>query len=527
MTDQLTPLKTKPVVLAILDGWGFSEKKVGNPIAEASTPNLDEIRALYPMVLLQASGPAVGMAWGEAGNSEVGHLNIGAGRIVEQYYSRINRSIKDKTFFSNPALIGAFQHAQQSKSRVHLIGLLTSGTVHAAFSNIVALVQLAAQNNFSETYLHLFLDGRDSGIQEGAELLEKFKDEIMKIGFGKIATVIGRDFAMDRDNNWFRTQKAFDLFTKAEGEPAPDLITAVKIQYQGEVHDSAMPALVSADSNFTGFTDNDALIFFNFREDSMRQILRSFIEPDFSIFPRVNLNNIYIATMTQYLENQSVAVAFNPPNIANGLAQAISTAGMTQMHIAETDKYAHVTYFFNGLREISYQGETDLFIDSVKGVEQNPEMSSSQIADKVIEALESNLYNFVVLNFANADLLAHTGNYEATVKGVAAVDSALGRVKETVLKADGTLVVTADHGNAESLVYRSSGEAETKHDDSPVFLFLVANQYQIQKDTNRLNLEKAEINGILPDVAPTLLELMNINKPEEMTGQSLLVFLLA
>jgi len=512
----------KPVVLAILDGWGYGKKEVGNPINQAHKPVMDKINLRYPMTLLQASGQAVGMTWGEAGNSEVGHLNIGAGRIVEQYFSRISRSILNKTFFSNPALTGAYQHARENNSRVHLIGLLTSGTVHAAFELIPALLELTAQMKFPETYLHLFLDGKDSGTQEGTKLLERVKDEIKNYGYGKIATLIGRNFAMDRDNNWELTQKAYELIAQSKGERSLDLQATIKKYYQEGKNDSSMPPIVAEDSAFSGITDNDSLIFFNFREDSMRQILKPFVELNFSLFPRPYLKNLYICTMTPYLENPAIAVAFLPPEITNGLAEVLSKAGRFQLHIAETEKYAHVTYFFNGLRTKPFDGETDIFIESLKDHENNPAMKSQEIAATVAEEIKRDFYDFIVLNLANPDILAHTGNFTATVKGIEAVDKAVGVIKEAVFEKDGILIITADHGNAEMMIYKGSGEEETKHEKNPVPFYLVAKKYQINKTPEIIARETGEVSGILADIAPTILELMEIPQPSEMTGTSLL-----
>ncbi len=522
--------KTKrPLVLAILDGWGFSQKSVGNPISKANTPILNEVGKHYPMVLLQASGLAVGMAWGESGNSEVGHLAIGAGRIIEQYYSRINRSIADKSFFSNPALVGLFEHAQKNNSRIHLVGLLTSGTVHAAYSHIIGLLEMAAQKNQKETYLHLFLDGRDSGIKESIDLLSKLNIAIQKHGYGKITSVIGRDFGMDRDNNWDKTKKAFNLLAKGEGEKSNNIVATISNYYQQGINDSAMPPIIDGNINHTGFKDGDAIMFFNFREDSMRQIVRSFIEPNFNLFERININNLYLATMTRYLEpvmnSPAPAVAFMPPEIKNSLTEYLAASGKTQLHIAETDKYAHVTFFFNCFKEKPYPGETDVFIDSIKNIEQNPQMSAIDIASKVTESLDQGLYDFILLNLANADLLAHTGNYEAVVKGVETMDQSIGLIQSKVMEKNGIMIVTADHGNAESLVDRSGGEAQTKHDDSPVFCYLIAKEYNNLKTNEKIAEEKASINGILSDIAPTILELMGLVQPLEMTGQSLITIL--
>lgn len=512
----------KPVVLAILDGWGFSKKKVGNPLATANKPNIDGITLRYPATLLQASGLAVGMTWGEAGNSEVGHLNMGAGRIVEQYFSRINRSIDDGGFFSNVALSGAFEHAKNNNSKVHIIGLLTSGTVHAGFSHLVGLANLAAEKKYAETYFHLFLDGKDSGLQEAPDFIEKLRAEIQKRGYGKISTLIGRNFAMDRDNNWDFTRKTYELLTRAAGEKSSDILATIKKYYKEGENDSVMPPMVDEASGFSGITDNDALIFFNFREDSMRQIVRTFIEPDFSQFPKADLKNLYVSTMTRYLESPAALVAFPPPEIVNGFAQVLETNGRHQFHIAETEKYAHVTFFFNGLTNKKYGGEEDIFIESIRDHQSNPAMKSWEIAEKVVEKIKKGSVDFVVLNFANADVLAHTGNFEATVRSAEAVDTALGLIVDAVLKKDGVLVITADHGNAEALTYKGSGERETRHDENPVPFYLVAKQYQAEETEQKIAQEMSDVSGILADVAPTILEVMGIPQPAEMTGKSLL-----
>jgi 2,3-bisphosphoglycerate-independent phosphoglycerate mutase len=513
-------------VLAILDGWGYSTRTVGNPMAQAQTPTVKAIMKEFPTSLLQASGLAVGMVWGETGNSEVGHLNLGGGRIVEQYYSRINRAIKNQTFYTNPALVNAFSYAAQNHSNVHIVGLLTTNTVHAAFNHIIALAFMSAQYGSVQTYFHLFLDGRDSGLQEGLEMLKKLTEEINKASSCKVATIIGRDLAMDRDNNWDRIQKAHELLTKAIGESTSDLFTTIQNHYKNSATDSNMPPIVSQTSGFTGLHDKDSMIFFNFREDSMRQLVNSFADTEFNKFPRTNIAGLYIATMTRFLENPHISVAIPPPVIKNSISEVVSSQGLKQLHIAETDKYAHVTYFFNGLHNEPFAGEDDIFIESVKNIEEHPQMSSAEIADKTIEALENSTHDFIVINFANADLLAHTGNYNATVKGIEAVDVALDRIIAKVLEKNHLMIVTADHGNAEKLTYTGNGEAETKHDDSPVFLTLIANEFRKQKSPAQINEELTDINGILPDVAPTILQLMGIPQPVEMTGMSLMTELM-
>lgn len=509
----------RPYVLAILDGYGFSKKTVGNPMKQASMPTMSLVSQSYPMALLQASGLGVGMTWGESGNSEVGHLNIGAGKIVEQYLSRIKTSVKNNSFFEIPALARAFEHATQNNSKVHIIGLLTSGTVHADFSIPIDLIEMAMKRKFEHTYLHLFLDGKDSGLRESPELLGKLQESMLKHGFGKIASLIGRKWAMDRDNHWDFTQKAYDLFTKGMGEATESIIDTIsKYHEQGE-SDSSMPPIVTQD--FSAISDNDAIIFFNFREDSMRQIARAFVEPEFSKFPIQDLKNIFVTTMTPYLENSRAEIAFAAPKIKNCLAEVISQNGKTQLHIAETEKYAHVTYFFNGLRNQKFEGETDFFIESLKDNENNPSMKALELGKRISEAINENIYDFIVVNIANPDVLAHTGNYDATVKGLEAADITMGLIKNAVLEKDGVLFITADHGNAETLVY-SSGDAETKHDDSPVPFHIVAKEFETMKTAETMAVESSGAIGMLADVAPTILNIMGIAKPEEMTGKDLL-----
>lgn len=516
----------KPFVLAVLDGWGYSEKTVGNPMIQANTPVMAGLMRNFPMTLVQASGLAVGITWGETGNSEVGHLNIGAGRIVQQYSALIAQSIAGKSFYSNPVLIDAFKHAKQNNSKIHILGLLTSGIAHADFSLISALLTIAQQQQHKEVYFHLFLDGRDSGLQEGLELLGRVEDEIKRCGCAKIATLIGRSLAMDRDNNWERTKIAYDLFTQAVGEKTQDYAATIKTHYQAGENDQTMSPIVNEDSGFSGIADSDSLIFFNFREDRMKQIVRAFAEPDFSSFPTVKYKNLYIATMTEYLSNLPVRTAFTRPTAPNNLSEVLSKNGMAQLHVAETEKRGHVTYFFNGLREEKYEGEEDIFFDSPEDVVKEPEMKAIQIARKVVEGIDSGNYDFIILNIANPDMVAHTGNYEATVKALETADAAIGMIKDKVLEKNGIMLVTADHGNAEGLTYKTSGEMETKHNENPVPLILVANQYQKTKNDEELGREIANVTGMLSDIAPTILELMGLPKPQEMTGVSLLPTLL-
>jgi 2,3-bisphosphoglycerate-independent phosphoglycerate mutase len=332
---------------------------------------------------------------------------------------------------------------------------------------------------------------------------------------------------MDRDNNWELTRKAYELIAKGAGERSPDFLATIKNYYQQGQNDSSMPPVIAEESGFSGVAENDSLIFFNFREDSMRQILKPFAEQNFSLFPRSDLKNLYICTMTPYLENLAIAAAFSPPNIINGLAEVLSKAGRLQLHIAETEKYAHITYFFNGLKTKEFNGETDIFVESLKDQRNNPAMKSWEIATKTVEEIRRDFYDFIILNLANPDVLAHLGDFAATVKGIEAVDKAVGLIKDAVLGKDGILILTADHGNAEGMIYKATGEAETRHNSNPVPFYLVNRQYQTNKTPEITARETGEVAGILADIAPTILELMGIPQPAEMTGRRLLAMLIS
>ncbi|MEX2090727.1 MAG: 2,3-bisphosphoglycerate-independent phosphoglycerate mutase [Candidatus Paceibacterota bacterium] len=508
----------KPVVLTILDGWGYSPQQYGNAILYASTPFLDSVQRYYPSLLLQASGKAVGMTWGEAGNSEVGHLSLGAGRIIFQYLSKINKAIGDGSFFQNEAFLKALNHAKNNGSTLHLAGLLTSGSVHAHMSHLFALVDLAAKNNFGNVRLHLFTDGKDSKLKESPLLIQKLQEYLDQTGVGSIMTVIGRDLAMDRDKNWDKTGEAYKLLVNGAGEEAENIIQKIQTFYKLGHTDSNLPPMTTDRKGF--IRNNDALIFFNFREDSMRQLTRSFVERNFP-FPTEQLDNLLVVSMTQYLDDPRLNVAFPHPEVKNNLAEVLSQSGKKQLHIAETEKYAHVTYFFNGLNNAPFPGETDVFIESLKDSLNNPQMKALEISDKVTESINQDQYDSYIINFANADILAHTGNIEATIRGVTTVDAALNKIADAVLAKGGIMLITADHGNAESMLYESSGEQQTIHDESPVPLYLVGNEFK--RDRSVQERERTfQIDGILADVAPTVLALMGIEQPAEMTGENLL-----
>lgn len=497
----------RPVVLTILDGWGYSKQNLGNAILNAKTPNINSIQQNYPSLLLQASGKAAGMTWGESGNSEVGHLTIGAGRVVFQYLSRINKAIADDSFFSNEVLIKAISHVHENNSVLHLAGLLTSGSVHSHLAHLFALVDLAKRNNVTNLKIHLFTDGKDSGLKEAPILIKKVEDYISQSGIGKIATIMGRDFAMDRSKNWDLTKTAYELLTAGIGEKTQNIYEKLENYYSQGLKDSKIPPTIIDDAGIVG--ENDALIFYNFREDSMRQLAEAFVD-----------KNFYVVSLTQYTEDPDLHVVFPVPEIKNGLAEVLSKNNKKQYHIAETEKYAHVTYFFNCLKNMPSDGETDFLSESLKNPLENPEMKAEDIAEKVLSELGK--YDFIVINFANGDTLSHFGNLEVAVKGIEAIDEAVGKIKSAVLEMDGTMIVTADHGNAESLTYQSSGESETKHNDNPVPFYLVSKEYERLRSDDDIELTMKQSSGLLSDIAPTVLELMGIEKPAEMTGESLL-----
>ncbi len=511
----------RPVVLTILDGWGYSKQKLGNAILNAKTSNIDYIQQNYPSLLLQASGKAAGMTWGESGNSEVGHLTIGAGRVIFQYLSRINKAIDNDSFFSNEVLTKAISHVHENNSTLHLSGLLTSGSVHAYLAHLFALVDMAKRNNIINLKIHLFTDGKDSGLKEAPVLIKKVEDYLLQVGIGKISTTMGRDFAMDRGKNWDLTKRAYELLTAGVGEKTLDIYKKLDEYYFQDLSDSKIPPTVVDDTGI--IQKNDSLIFFNFREDSMRELAEAFVDKDFGIFDKKELKNLYVASLTQYIENPNLHVVFPIPEIKNGLAEILSKNSKKQYHIAETEKYAHVTYFFNCLKNMPFDGETDFIVESVKNSLENPEMKADDMAKKVLSELDR--YDFFVINFANADTLSHFGNLETAVKGVQAIDEAVGKIKSAVLERGGAMIITADHGNAESLIYKSSGESETKHNDNPVPFYLIAEEFERHRFEQEIASSLSKASGLLADVAPTILELMNIEKPAEMTGESLLKLL--
>lgn len=509
----------KQVILLILDGWGWSKEKNGNAVLAANTPNMDYLKKNYPFFLVQASGLAVGLPPLKEGNSEVGHLTIGAGRIILQHLTLIDESIKNGSFFKNETFVRLLEHAEKNKSKLHLIGLLTSGTVHASSEHLISIIKYLRQDLKNAVLIHLFSDGKDSGKKESVNLIAKIEKEIVGSEI-KIASLVGRDFAMDRENNWKMTQKAYNLLAFGLGEKTGDLKKALENQYSQGITDELIPPLIKDEK--WKIDDGDAALFLNFREDSIQQLARALSEPDFDFFKTRKFKNLFLASMTDYGSGTKIKPIFKREEIKNTLGETLAQNGFNQLRIAETAKYAHLTYFFNGLRERGFENETDFIIPSSENFLQNPEMKASQIAQKIIEEAERDNYQFVVANFANPDILSHSGDYEATIKGVEAVDRAIGRIYRAGQDKERVILITGDHGNAENLTYLGTGEKESRHNPNPVPFLVAGKKFKKEKSDSELIYEESEIKGILQDIAPTVLNLMDIKKPKEMTGISLI-----
>jgi 2,3-bisphosphoglycerate-independent phosphoglycerate mutase len=507
------------VILIILDGWGVAPPGFGNAIRQARTPTLNAIEQEYPSCLLQASGIGVGLPWGEEGNSEVGHLNIGAGSVVLQYLPRIITSIRDGSFFENKTFTAAAAHVKKYSSSLHFAGLVSSGSVHSYIDHLYGLLEFARREKISKVYLHIFTDGKDSPPKEAAKFVQQLDTRLRLTSLGEIATVIGRAYAMDRNEKWQATQKTYELLTKGKGEVVPDASSYLEDSYARGINDQYIePAVIKSQI----IKDGDAVVFFNFREDSMRQLTRVFIEDDFKKFQRKKVENLFFVAMTQYDEaTPSLHVAFPPPSVPYPLAQVLEEEEKKQLRIAESEKYAHITYFFNGFREKPYLAEERILIPSFNTphYEQHPKMQALKITEKAIEYM--NAFDFTLINFANADMLGHTGDISATVQGVETIDECIKKILSS--KTDETaLLITADHGKAEAMLEPATRQVKTKHTTSPVPFYLVVKE---KRGFSAPNLLSQTTKGILADVAPTVLELMEIPAPKEMTGQSLLPLL--
>lgn len=517
--------KYKPVVLVILDGVGVNFDTPYSTWKQAKLPTLQSLAASFPFTTLQASGIAVGLPWGEPGNSEVGHLTIGAGRALYHHLPRIISAIEDKSFFQNPAFLGAVEHIKKTGGTLHLMGLFSSGSVHAYADHLYALLDFAKLQNPPKVYLHLFSDGKDAPFQEGKLIFAELENRLAeKYPFAEIASVMGRFYALDRDENWDRVGRAYRCLTGGEGNTftgrASEYLASA---YTKDLHDGTVEPGI-----FGGVTGTikagDAVIFYNYREDSERELTTAFLADNFQGFSRTKLENLYFVTMTEYDKKFPAHVAFPPLDILWPLARMISEAGLKQLHVAETEKYAHVTYFFNGGREAAYPGEDRSLIHSpiTAHFDTVPEMSAAHVTDVVIESLPK--YDFILVNFANGDMVGHTGNVEATIKAMETLDFSMGRIVTEVLKLKGAVVITADHGNAEEKIYAASGERRTKHSKNPVPLYVIAEDLRKKEIRADGEIERRyrTVTGVITDVAPTVLALMGLRRPAEMIGVNLL-----
>lgn len=504
----------KPVMLAILDGFGKSDMIEGNAVAAANTPNLDRLMQDHPTSIIHASGMDVGLPEGQMGNSEVGHTNIGAGRIVYQELTRITKSIADGDFYENEALLSACKNCQEHGSALHVMGLLSNGGVHSHNTHLYAVLELAKRQGLDKVYVHCFMDGRDVSPTSGVEFAKELVEKIRGIGVGEIATVMGRYYVMDRDNRWERVQKAYDAMVLGKGETCDSAVTCIAESYNKEITDEfVVPTVITKDGAPVGkISANDSVVFFNFRPDRAREITRTLVDPAFDGFPR-ELFPLYYVCMTQYDANMpNVDVAFRPEGLKNTFGEYISNLGLKQLRIAETEKYAHVTFFFNGGIEQPYTGEDRILVPSPKVAtyDLQPEMSAYIVTDKLLEALDANDYDAIILNFANCDMVGHTGVMEAAVKAVEAVDACIGKVADKVLEMGGVILITADHGNAEQMIDPVDHTVFTAHTTNVVPLVVAG--------LGDVKLKK----GRLADLAPTMLDIMGLEQPLEMTGESLL-----
>ncbi len=493
-----------------MDGFGKNESTYGNAIAAAKKPNLDKIVSENPITFIGASGLDVGLPDGQMGNSEVGHTNIGAGRVVYQELTRITKSIQDGDFFTNEALVGAMENCKKNSSALHLMGLMSDGGVHSHNTHLYGIMELAKRSGVDKVYIHCFMDGRDVPPTSGKDYLAELYKKCDEIGVGEIATVMGRYYAMDRDNRWERVVKAYKAMTEGEGVKFDCACKMMEESYANDVTDEFIVPAVSEKA--VPVKDNDSIVFFNFRPDRAREITRAFVDPAFSGFEREQLKGLYYVCMTQYDATMpNVHVAFKPETLENTFGEYISDKGLKQLRIAETEKYAHVTFFFNGGVEKQYPGEDRILVKSpaVATYDLQPEMSAYEVTDKLLAAIDSDKYDAIILNYANCDMVGHTGVFDAAVKAVEAVDTCVGKIVDAVAAKGGVTLITADHGNADKM-YEADGSPFTAHTTNPVPFIVVGYPCELRE------------GGRLCDIAPTMLKIMGLEQPKEMTGVSII-----
>ncbi len=511
-------MSKKPVVLMILDGYGLNKKEEANAVFEAKTPVMDKLMAECPFVEGNASGLAVGLPDGQMGNTEVGHLNMGAGRIVYQELTRITKSIADGDFFENEEFLKAVENCKKNNSALHMYGLVSDGGVHSHNTHIYGLLELANRNGLEKVFVHCFLDGRDTPPASGKDFVAALEAKMAEIGVGKVASVMGRYYAMDRDNRWDRVELAYRALTLGEGNTNESATAAIQASYDaGKTDEFVMPTVVVENGVPVGLIhDNDSIIFFNFRPDRAREITRAFCDDAFTGFAREKIQGLVYVCFTDYDETiGNKLVAFKKQSITNTFGEFLATNGKTQARIAETEKYAHVTFFFNGGIEEPNEGEDRILVKSPKVAtyDLQPEMSAPQVCDKLVEAIGSGKYDVIIINFANPDMVGHTGVESAAIGAVEAVDACVGRAVEAIKAVDGAMFICADHGNAEQLLDYETGTPFTAHTTNPVPFILVnaGDEFGLRE------------GGCLADIAPTLIEIMGLEQPKEMTGSSLLV----
>ena len=497
----------KPVVLCILDGYGYREEVFGNAVKQANTPNFDYLWNKYPHSLLDASGQAVGLPKGQMGNSEVGHMNIGAGRLVYQSEELINSKINDNTFFENKEILNVIEHTKKNNSKLHIMGLISDGGVHSHINHLLAILDMCKQNNVENLYLHLFTDGRDTDVHSSYKYISIVEDKLKEIGIGKIATIGGRYYAMDRDNNYDRLKLAYDAIVNGVGNKHTSIESFINESYEKNVTDEFLIPTIFDENGMV--EDNDGIIVYNYRKDRLRELFTAITNKYFNDMEVKRFNNVKVVTMLPVVESFKATHAFDDPDLKNTLGEYLEKNGLSQLRIAETEKYAHVTFYFDATKEVDYKNEKKILIPSPKVAtyDLKPEMSIFEITDTLLKEIDENGYDVVILNYANGDMVGHTGNLKAAIKAVEAVDENLGRLYKKVQEKNGLLIVTADHGNCEIMLDENNNMV-TSHTTSKVPFIICNNNYEV-------------LDGKLGDIAPTMLKIMNLDIPKEMTGNIL------